>query len=151
MGQMGRGRRARGAVCAALALAGVVAPGCSRSGLDDEFNLRTGTPGAPGTPSSDAASASDDGSSATSSSSSGGDDGGDIFMNPPDDAPDFGDGKGGDGQGHPGNCGPATCGGCCTPSGVCQPGFDTSACGNGGQPCTECEPERVCTSAGVCG
>ncbi len=45
-------------------------------------------------------------------------------------------------------CGPGNCVGCCTPSGKCVSGFDTTACGQGGQTCDVCGTLEVCTTAG---
>jgi hypothetical protein len=155
-------------VCAALAAAAV--PGCSRTGLDDGIAFR---PGGPGVPSEDAASS---GADAFPSSSSGGgesssgaggrpssesdgadgrpsseSDGADLFSPHEPDADSAGQPRAIDGQG-PGAapCGAGSCAGCCAGDGTCRSGFETSACGNGGQPCMECEAERSCNDRGTC-
>ena len=128
-----------------LALASCVALGCSRSGLDD-VALR---PGPTGAPSPDGSSSGDDAPSAPSSGS----EGGDFFGG--DDASDAselaGDGLAGDGaDGQSLETCAATCAGCCTASGACLSGIDTTECGNGGRECMECQPELACSPAGVC-
>lgn len=45
-------------------------------------------------------------------------------------------------------CGPGNCAGCCSPSGVCQGGSTSTACGRGGGACTVCSGNQVCR-AGV--
>jgi hypothetical protein len=146
-------------VCAALAAA--VVPGCSRTGLDDGIAFR---PGSPGVPSGDAASSGDDAfpsSSGGGGSASGDDgrpssesDGADLFSPREPDADSAGP-RAIDGQGPgraPGTapCGAGDCTGCCAGDGTCRSGFETSACGNGGQPCMECEAERSCNDRGTC-
>ncbi len=144
---MGRGIVANGAVFAALALASAVAPGCSRTGLDDNALARPDGSGGPSSSPSqneeDAASGDDADGSLTSSDAS---EGGEFFTS--DDSSDDGPGAGGDG-GPP--CGPANCQGCCAAGGSCVPGLAVYACGFGGQRCSNCGPERDCTSVGVCG
>jgi hypothetical protein len=129
----------------ALALAGALAPGCSRSGLDDDDTLVLRPAGSPSPDASQSTrdDASESGDDDASPSSSGGTEGGEFFTT--DDAGSDANG-GGDGAG----CGPANCQGCCA-GGVCQPGIVVYACGNGGQPCADCGPERKCVSTGVCG
>ena len=134
---MGRGV---GPACVALALASGV-PGCSRTGLDD-VALR---PEPTGSPSPDGSSSGDDATSAPSS----GNDGGEFFAKgDADDASELEGGQSADGQSLE-TCA-ATCAGCCTATGACLSGVDTSECGNGGQECTECQPELACSPAGVC-
>jgi len=143
-------------VCAVLAVA--VVPGCSRTGLDDGIALG---PGSPGVPSEDAASSGDDAlpsSSGGGGSSSGdrgrpssGSDGADLFSPDESDAGDAGATREIDGQGAgTATCGAGNCAGCCAGDGTCRSGFATSACGNGGQPCMECEAERSCNERGIC-
>ncbi len=45
-------------------------------------------------------------------------------------------------------CDPTTCLGCCDPQGVCQPGDQPNACGQGGLDCQSCPPEASCTADG---
>jgi hypothetical protein len=154
-------------VCALLAV--VVVPGCGRTGLDDAVALRPGDPGAQssdaagaaqprGTASSSGSSssggaASSSGSSGGAGSSSGGpsseSDGGDLFRPDEPVADDAAPAREADGASAPA-CGPAHCAGCCSDDGACRSGQVTSACGNGGQPCMECEAERSCNERGVC-
>jgi hypothetical protein len=137
----------------ALSLAGGLAPGCSRSGLDDDDTLVLRPEG---TPSPDASESTQDDASRSgkddasesaeddaSPSSSGGTEGGEFFTT-------FDAGSNANGAGDGAGCGPANCQGCCA-GGVCQAGIVVYACGNGGQPCIDCGPERECTLVGVCG
>jgi hypothetical protein len=139
---MGRGI---GPVCAPLALALALAPGCSRTGLDDTVRF---PPAATAAPATDAGSRFDDATSlagsddAAPTSSSGGDDGGEFFTSDNDAGDAAGQGTG--------DCGAANCAGCCTPAGLCQAGVGSSACGHGGQRCMACEPERSCGFQGIC-
>jgi hypothetical protein len=146
---MGRGIVANGAVFAALAVASAVAPGCSRSGLDDDALPRPEASGGPSSSRSpneeDAAS---DAAGDASPSSSDASEGGEFFTS--DDSSDDGPGPGVSADGGP-PCGPANCQGCCGADGSCQPGLAVYACGIGGQRCSNCGPERDCTSVGVCG
>jgi hypothetical protein len=148
-----------GIVPVSAALAAAVVPGCSRTGLDDGIAFR---PGSPGVPSEDAAISGDDAFPSSSSgggeSSSGDDgrpssesDGADLFNPHEPDADSAGQPRAIDGQG-PGTapCGAGNCAGCCAGDGTCRSGFETSACGNGGQPCMECEAERSCNDRGTC-
>jgi hypothetical protein len=132
--------RSVGPVWAVLALVSGATPGCSRTGLDDVALL----PLPAGSPSPDGSSSGDDAPSAPSS----GNDGGEFFAKgDADDASEL-SGDGADGQSLE-TCA-ATCAGCCTATGACLSGVDTSECGNGGQECMECQPELACSPAGVC-
>jgi|HubBroStandDraft_6_1064221.scaffolds.fasta_scaffold834099_2 hypothetical protein len=146
---MGRGIVANGAVFTALALASGFAPGCSRTGLDDDALPRPVANGGP-SPSQNGqdGASSDDTDGDADASGSDGSEGGEFFTS--DDSSDDGPGAGGSGDGGP-PCGPLTCQGCCAAGGSCEPGLVVYACGNGGQRCSNCGPERDCTSAGVCG
>jgi hypothetical protein len=144
---MGRGVVANCAVFAALALASGVAAGCSRTGLDDDAPARPDANSAPSTPQNEeAATSGDDADASPSGSDASG--GGDFFTE--GDSSDDGTGAGGSGDGGP-PCGPANCQGCCAVGGSCEPGLAVYACGIGGQRCSNCGPERDCTSLGVCG
>ena len=145
---IGRGVGIGVAVRAALAVS-VAAPGCSRTGLDDAVASGPAMNGgpSPGSPGDDATASNGD--DAAASSSSGGSGGGNLFTSDMDGQSPPSDGSPGDGQGGPAGCA-ATCSGCCTVSGVCHPGLSTAECGNGGEACHECEPERSCNFQGIC-
>jgi len=156
---MSRGTRP---ALAALFVAGALADGCSRTGLDDDVLLGPQMTGAPNpdaavsaqddaAPPATSSSGGGEGSSSSggSESSSSGSDGGEFFTSTLPDAADLEpDGSGGDGQGSA--CSPANCLGCCNASGFCGSGLATSACGNHGQRCMVCEAERSCNSVGSC-
>ena len=46
-------------------------------------------------------------------------------------------------------CGPSTCAGCCA-RGFCRQGLGSAECGLGGRACILCDPERTCSSQGIC-
>jgi len=46
-------------------------------------------------------------------------------------------------------CGPSTCAGCCA-RGFCRDGLGSAECGLGGRACIFCDPERTCSSQGLC-
>lgn len=48
-----------------------------------------------------------------------------------------------------GQCSPNTCGGCCSATGVCEPGITERACGGAGNQCLECPVGNACV-AGAC-
>lgn len=48
-------------------------------------------------------------------------------------------------------CGPTTCSGCCTATGTCVTGRDTTSCGRGGQLCAPCDAGESCAASGANG
>jgi hypothetical protein len=154
-----------GIVTAGVAFALLLAACGARTGLefDDTSELfpDAGLLGPSGDGASggrDASMSSADGSSVGPPGDSGGvapDDSGNFFTD--DDADDGAAGDDGGGGTAPDGgpfqdgavCGPSTCAGCCT-RGFCRDGLGSAECGLGGRACILCDPERTCSSQGIC-
>lgn len=152
-----------GIVSAGVSLALLLAACGARTGLGDDDASEFGPDAALLGPSGDAASGAHDASRPSADASGVGprhdsgsvdqDDSGNFFTG--DDAATVGDdaaaGTAPDGGPFQDGavCGPSTCAGCCM-QGVCRDGLGSAECGLGGHACIGCDPERTCSSQGIC-
>lgn len=149
-----------GIVTAGAALVLLLAACGARTGLDFDDPSELGPDGALLGPSGDAASgardapAGSDGSGVGPRRDSGSDaedDSGNFFTDNDAAIDDEGVGTAPDGGPFQDGavCGPLTCAGCCT-QGFCRDGLGSAECGLGGRACILCDPERTCSSQGIC-